>query len=160
MDFTIREAVLDDRERIMPLQKEIADLHHVGAPQLFKDEARYYSPEAFREKLENPLGVTYIAENDKGEVVGYLFAWLMQYRNHPTYVDFDKFYIDDICVASSSRRQGIGKALMEKALLKAKEMNALELELGVWGFNEDAIEFYKACGFEIQACRMAKTIKE
>lgn len=38
MNINIRTAVIDDCERIRPLQKEIADLHHNGRPDLFKTE--------------------------------------------------------------------------------------------------------------------------
>ena len=36
MNITIRTAVIDDCERIRPLQKEIADLHHKGRPDISK----------------------------------------------------------------------------------------------------------------------------
>ena len=51
MNINIRTAVIDDCERIRPLQKEIADLHHKGRPDLFKTEARYFTREAFAERL-------------------------------------------------------------------------------------------------------------
>ncbi len=35
MNIAIRTAVLEDFERIRPLQKEIADLHHNGRPDIF-----------------------------------------------------------------------------------------------------------------------------
>ena len=47
MNIHIREAVIEDCERIRPLQKEIADLHYNGRPDLFKKEARYFTKETF-----------------------------------------------------------------------------------------------------------------
>lgn len=43
MNINIRTEVIDDCERIRPFQKEIADLHHKGRPDLFKTEARYFT---------------------------------------------------------------------------------------------------------------------
>ena len=51
MAIIIRPARQSDCVEIRPLQKEIADLHHEGRPDLFREEARYYSEEAFAEKL-------------------------------------------------------------------------------------------------------------
>ncbi len=107
MNINIRTAVIEDCERIRPLQKKIADLHHKGRPDLFKTEARYFTKEAFSERLNDPKHTIYIAETDNGEVVGYAFAWIVSYRNHSTYIDFDCFYIDDIYVLKSHQRNGI-----------------------------------------------------
>ena len=98
MKINIRNAVQEDCARIKPLQKEIADLHHEGRPDLFKTEARYFTEESFAERLNDPKHSVFIAEAEDGTVVGYAFAWVINYRNHSTYIDFDCFYLDDICV--------------------------------------------------------------
>lgn len=150
----LRTAVIGDCERIRPLQKEIADVHHNGRPDLFKTEARHFTREAFAERLKNPSHTIYIAETDTGEVVGYAFAWIIFYRNHSTYIDFDCFYIDDVCVLQSYRRKGIGKRLFECCKQKAQEEKCKMIELGVWGFNKDAIAFYEICGMRECVRRM------
>ncbi len=48
MPFTIRPAAATDREQLRPLQKEIAELHHAGRPDLFRIEARYFSQRNLR----------------------------------------------------------------------------------------------------------------
>ncbi|MBO5258690.1 MAG: hypothetical protein J6C42_14420, partial [Clostridia bacterium] len=73
MTITTRRAVMDDRIRIMPLQKEIADLHHAGRPDLFRTEAHYYSEDEFFARLTNPDHRIFIAEID-GDIAGYVFA--------------------------------------------------------------------------------------
>ena len=146
MNITIRNAVIEDCERIRPLQKEIADLHQNGRPDLFKTEPRYFTREAFWDRLNDPKHTVLIAETEDGQVVGYAFAWVIAYRKHSTYVDFDCFYIDDICVLESHRRQGIGKELLASCKRRAQEQNCKMLELGVWGFNKSAIAFYESFG--------------
>lgn len=148
MNITIRTAVLEDHKRIRPLQKEIADLHHDGRPDLFKIQPRYFTKKAFNKRLKDPHQTIYIAETDHGEVVGYAFAWIISYRDHSTYVDFDRFYIDDICVLKSYQRKGIGKRLFECCKQKAQEQKCKMLELGVWSFNKNAIAFYESCGMK------------
>ena len=154
MDITIRAAVQSDREKIRPLQQEIADLHREGRPDLFKTGARRISEEDFSQRLENPDHTILIAENENSEVVGYAFAWVIHYRNHPTYIDFDSYYIDDICVLGSHRRMGIGKRLFEHCKAIACEKHCKNIDLGVWGFNREAIAFYESCGMTERVRRM------
>lgn len=160
MNINIRTAVIEDCKRIRPLQKEIADLHHKGRPDLFKTEARYFAKEAFAERINDPKHTIYIAETDNGEVAGYAFAWIISYRNHPTYIDFDCFYIDDICVLKSYQRNGIGRRLFECCKAKAQEQKCKTIELGVWEFNTDAIGFYENCGMTARVRRMEYRLED
>ncbi len=158
MEITIRRAVMDDRIRIMPLQREIAGLHHDGRPDRFREEARYYSEEDFFAKLTHPDHRIFIAETD-GEIAGYVFTAVRHIRNHPTYVDFDTFYIDDLCIAERYRRHGIATALFERCITQAREAGCRNIELGVYCFNEDAIAFYEAMGMRPVMQRMEFAIK-
>lgn len=154
VDINIRAAVAEDRIRIRPLQKEIAELHHAGRPDLFKNEARYFTGEAFDQRLHDPKHTILIAESSQGEVVGYAFGWVVSYREHLTYIDFDRFYIDDICVLEAHRGKGIGKRLFAACKAIAQEKCCKDMELGVWAFNEAAIAFYRACGMTDRVRRM------
>lgn len=129
MNRTIRIAVPDDNRRIRSLQEEIAALHYAGRPDLFREEARYYTDEAFAEKLADRGHFIYIVENENGEVAGYAFACIIKYRGHSTYRDFDSFYIDDLCVAKKYRRNGIGKMLFEKCKEQAKASDCRNVDL-------------------------------
>lgn len=159
MSVTIRNAASSDCEKIRPLQKEIADLHHAGRPDLFQTQARYFTQADFDARLADPNHFVYIAENE-GEVVGYAFAWIIPYRNHSTYIDFDCFYIDDICVLQKCRRQGIGKALFTRCKEQAKRSGCKMMDLGVWSFNKDAIKFYESCGMTERIRRMQYRLEE
>lgn len=159
MKITVRRAVPSDRIGIMPLQKEIADIHHDGRPDLFRTEARYYSEDDFQAKLTHPDHRIFIAEAD-GMVAGYVFAVVKRARNHPTYVDFDQFYIDDICVAERYRRNGIATALFERCTEQARADDCYNIELNVFCFNEDAIAFYEAMGMKKMIHRMELIVDE
>ena len=159
MKLTIRRAVMDDRIKIMPLQKEIADLHHARRPDLFRTEARYYGEDEFFAMLTNPDRRIFIAEAD-GNIAGYVFAIVKHIRNHPTYVDFDTFYIDDLCIAERYRRHGIASALFERCITQAREAGCRNIELGVYCFNKDAIAFYEAMGMKPVMQRMEFGLEE
>ncbi|MDO4739208.1 MAG: GNAT family N-acetyltransferase [Eubacteriales bacterium] len=153
MNVVIRRAVQEDNLKIRPLQTEIARLHHEGKPELFKAEPRFHSEEAFAGMLADPEHFIFIAEAD-GRVVGYAFAFISHVRNHPTYIDFDRFYIDDICVLEECRGRGVGRRLFEACREQAQKTDCKVMDLGVFGFNTGAIAFYEACGMTEQQRRM------
>lgn len=70
----------------------------------------------------------------------------------------DKFfaYIDEICIAKDNRKHGLGRKLFEYSYDLVKSNGAQSLELGVWSFNKNAIEFYRAMGMTIRNVRMEK----
>ncbi|MBQ8508915.1 MAG: GNAT family N-acetyltransferase [Clostridia bacterium] len=153
MNPVIRPAREGDHLLIRPLQAQIARVHADGRPDLFRDAPRYYDEAAFSDKLSNPDSYIWLAESE-GKVVGYAFAMHIRYRNHPTYRDFDRFYIDDICVDETCRRQGIGSQLFERCLEQARELCCRDVELGVFAFNKEAIAFYRGMGMHERTLRM------
>ena len=48
--------------------------------------------------------------------------------------------------------------LYEETVKKAKTIKADSIELVVWGFNENAINFYKSLGMEIKNVRFEKKL--
>lgn len=153
MNITIRNAVIGDNIKIHPLQDEIAALHHDGRPDLFRTEARYYSDDIFAELLSDRDQFIYIAESGS-EIVGYAFAKIIRYRGHSTCVDFDMFYIDDICVLGKYLRHGIGRLLFEQCRRQALLSGCYNIDLGVFAFNHGAIAFYESCGMRERMRRM------
>ena len=66
--------------------------------------------------------------------------------------DWNKYaFIEDICVAKSARGQGVGTALIQKAIEWAKNSNLKGLALETQDNNLLACRFYAKCGFVIGA---------
>lgn len=154
MKFRIREAVAEDREKIRPLQKQIADLHRDGRPDLFKEEVRYFDEDSFNWRINEPTHFVLIAEGENGEALGYAFAWIRYIRDHSTYLDRNELYIDDVCVLEKHQRQGIGRMIFDTLKEKAKENGCKTMELGVFSFNKNAIAFYESVGMTERIKRM------
>ncbi len=153
MTPVIRRARPGDHLLIRELQQEVAALHYEGRPDLFQKEGRYYSEEAFARLLAKPDEFIWIAEAD-GKAVGYAFALVQRARNNATFRDFNRFYIDDVCVSSACQRQGIGRLLMEECKQQARRSHCHTIDLGVWSFNRNAIAFYESCGLKEREKRM------
>jgi RimJ/RimL family protein N-acetyltransferase len=58
-----------------------------------------------------------------------------------------------LLVASNRRRRGIGRALLEQAVVWAREAGVRKLELHVFPWNEPAIALYESFGFEREGFR-------
>jgi ribosomal protein S18 acetylase RimI-like enzyme len=56
-------------------------------------------------------------------------------------------------VAKGHRRQGIGRALLERAVDWARRVGVSKLELHVFPHNEPAIQLYEAFGFRREGYR-------
>ncbi len=56
--------------------------------------------------------------------------------------------VEPLGIAASARRRGIGRALMAAAEAQARRWGASAMLLSVVGFNEDALRFYRALGYD------------
>jgi GNAT superfamily N-acetyltransferase len=56
-------------------------------------------------------------------------------------------WLEDLYVQESARRSGLGRALVEAALERARERGCKRIELDTNEDNEPALALYEACGF-------------
>lgn len=128
-------------DRIAPLWQELNKQHLSLSPN-FKS---YYTNLTFEERkraileaaLDGEVRVD-LALNAQNETVGYCVTLL------------DRFLmgsVESIFVAPQYRRQGIGRALMEKALAWLTEKGAKKKIVSVAIGNEQACGFYEGFGF-------------
>jgi RimJ/RimL family protein N-acetyltransferase len=107
------------------------------------DERRY-----LRALRRYEHAAVFVAEAD-GRVVARLSIARDQ---HPA-----SYHVADLgmMVAPGYRRQGIGRALLEKAVEWARAAGVRKLELHVFPHNEPAIKLYESFGFEREGYRKA-----
>jgi RimJ/RimL family protein N-acetyltransferase len=146
--FVIREASASDAAGLVALAQAvgsepegwlIADESWRGA----SDERRY-----LKAIKRHPHAAVFVAENG-GQIVGRLSV---ARDPHPA-----SFHVADLglMVAASHRRQGIGRALLERAAEWAADSRVRKLELHVFPHNEPAIALYESFGFEREGYRRA-----
>ena len=150
--MVIRKACPSDYEACAALEKEIFTLHYQRRPDFF----RYRDTPLTRERFGALLGTdcVFLVAEEEGEVLGHSFAGIEGYHEHPGFVDRQWLEIDDIIVRDGSRGQGIGAALLEAMKEEACRLGLDHIELTVWGFNRDALEFYKKQGMRTRIQRM------
>lgn len=69
-------------------------------------------------------------------------------------VQFKSLFIDDLCVDSTQRSQGVGRALLDYVKAEAKRLGCYEVTLNVWEGNDSAINFYKKSGLKVKETNM------
>ncbi|MFO7675862.1 MAG: ribosomal protein S18-alanine N-acetyltransferase [bacterium] len=84
-----------------------------------------------------------IVADDGGVVNGYAVVWL----------EGDELHVANIAVASASRRQGTGSALLAAAVEHGREKGARSCYLEVRETNVGALAFYRRHGFIITGFR-------
>ena len=145
--MVIRFAKEDELERINVLRKQVNDLHVEGKPDVFKP--------GFNEELQNyvyyifkdPEQKIVVVDKD-GEICGFAILHHIYKPENPFMKVRDFLDIDEFCVDEKHRREGIATAMVEFIKNFAKEQGYHRLELNMWEFNQDALAFYEAAGFE------------
>ena len=158
MEINIRKARLKDYEWIKDLHQELSDLHIQWAPWNFEYINPSYNTEFFKEKLEDADTLFYIAE-EKNQIIAYCIFQIKHSEDIPILKKRSWLFIKDIVVAQSHKWRWIWTLLLEKWEEIAKELNIWSIELSVWSFNQDAIEFYKGKWFDQYTIKMHKILK-
>jgi ribosomal-protein-alanine N-acetyltransferase len=96
----------------------------------------------FEYDLKRKGGFLYVAQ-EKGEILGYVDAWLLG----------DELHLANIAVKEEYRRQGIGTKLLKKVIDLGRKYGASYILLEVRLTNTSAQKFYEKLGFEVYYTR-------
>ncbi len=142
----IRLATEKDLPEICYVQKQAWLRSHVSPENGFTEEFLFKAfadcdaqKESWRQAMVVPKTVMLVAEMHNS-IVGYIYAF-NRFEEHG-YVYIHALFVDPDC-----HRQGVGRSLLEAVLQNWPEVP--QCVLRVASFNDDAIQFYKALGFEI-----------
>lgn len=94
--------------------------------------------------IENPNAKIVVARNHEARIVGMVTVIVI------TKIAYDEARIEDVVVDESMRGQGLGKAIMSKAIETAWEMGADKIELTSRASREAANALYQKLGFKIR----------
>ncbi len=143
----IRFAREDELEKVNVLRKQVNDLHVEGKPDVFKPgfcrELQDFVHAIWQDKEQEIV----VAEDD-GQLCGFAVLHHINKPENPFMYERDFLDIDEFCVDREHRRQGVATKLVEFIKEYAREKGFKRLELNMWEFNQDALAFYEAAGFE------------
>ncbi len=155
----IRFAQEKDVAGILKLLRQVGRVHHLGRPDLFRDNAQKYGASQILAMLESSATPIFVAVEEE-QVLGYCFCMIKKYENDPVIRDHVTLYIDDLCVEETCRGKHVGKTLYEQVLGYAKQRKCYNVTLNVWSCNPQALAFYEAMGLKPQKIGMETVLEE
>ncbi len=153
MEISIRNANQEDYESLLPLFRQVHDLHVFERPDLYKESSTPVGEEEFNNQLKDEKQHILVATLGT-EIVG--VAVLKEEEIHEnSFVNARKILlVNSLCVDDASRKKGIGRKLMQSVIDFAKDLNVDSIELGVSESNQNAIQFYASIGMATKNRKM------
>jgi GNAT superfamily N-acetyltransferase len=159
VSLTIRAAAAGDEQLLAALNAVVHELHRSRRPDRFKSTSTEEVAAWFGSLLKRPTTSMWIAEQD-GVPVGYLLALVHERAANPFSAARRWCEIDQIAVDEVWRRQGIARALVERALLELRSRGIRAVEVSTWAFNEAAQRAFQHLGFNPEVIRFGLTLAE
>lgn len=111
------------------------------------------------EEIKNNNGKCYLAIEEE-KVIGLIMGYVITYDEYD-YLDYKcpkSGEVSELIVSKRARNSGIGKNLMNKMEQYFKSINCEYIFIDVFGYNKNAIEFYKKQGYHTRMLRNIKKI--
>ena len=143
----VRLATLKDLERVNELRKQVNGLHVNGRPDHFKSGWTVELKNHAKEYLEAENKDILVAERN-GIICGFACVDYVDVPESPYCFARHFYHIGEFGVDKAFHRQGVATELIEFIKVHAKEKEYPQIELSVWEFNPQAIDFYEAVGFQ------------
>lgn len=143
--LTIRRANANDLEQLNRLLYQVAGVHHIGRPDIFKPNSKKYTDEQLLALLSDEGRPVFVGLSE-GKIVCHLYCIINEVKDSHCLTDIKTLYIDDLCVDENCRGQGYGKEMYAFIKNWAKEHGFYNITLNVWACNPSAMKFYKSLG--------------
>ncbi|MEI5906917.1 GNAT family N-acetyltransferase [Bacillus spongiae] len=153
MDIFIRRANKCDHEALLPLFRQVHELHVSERPDLYKENSTPVSQAFFESQLDDVKQHIFVATigNDLAGVI----VMKEEEITENSFVKARKvLYINSLCISEVHRKQGIGKRLMKYVFDFGKSLKVDSIELGVSENNPHAIKFYESIGMKTKSRKM------
>lgn len=143
----VRFAEERDLARVNELREQVSDLYANGRPDIFKPGFCRELQDRVYALWQSEDSDVLVAERD-GVICGMACVEYLTKQESPYCHARSIYYITEFGVDSAFHRQGVGRELLEFMREDARARGFARIELDVWAFNEDAIRFYEAVGFQ------------
>jgi diamine N-acetyltransferase len=155
MNLSVRPACPEDLVALAHLLDEVVAFHHSEDPTQFREPAAAEHSRYLEERFQDPDAAVFVAE-DQAVLAGIAITVI---REAPPFLNPSRFVLlENLAVATKFRRTGVGRKLVDAAVLWTRARDVQELDLNVYEFNHSAIRFYEAIGFRTVSRRMKQTL--
>ena len=145
--MSVHFAKESELERVNELRRQVNDIHVQGRPQTFKPGFPKELQDHIKTIWNDPEQRILVCERD-GIVCGFAVLHHVIRPETPFMFERNELDIDELCVDQANRRSGVGTELFSSIRSYAQENGFSRIELNMWEFNRDALEFYESIGFK------------
>ena len=154
----IRDLKSEDFDAVNNIFMQLHNLHVEQRSDIYRKIEKQTTTNAwdYETSISDNTKIMIGAEID-GKIVGF---GIIQIRQTTNAVKNPRVfaYFKNIAVDEKYRGKGIGTALYQDGIKRAKARDATSIELKVWSFNEEAIKFYKSLGMTVQQLTMEQEL--
>ena len=144
----VRFAKEEDLTRVNELRRMVNDLHCEGKSDIFRDGwCKELEDHVFAMWSDEDKDII-VAERDGG-ICGYACVNHIHRPQSPYMWARDLYEVNEFGVDEKFRRQGVATELFEFLRADATTKGFPKIDLNVWEFNQEAIQFYEAVGFQV-----------
>ncbi|GAE37493.1 GNAT family N-acetyltransferase [Halalkalibacter akibai] len=153
MEIFIRNANKSDYNSLLPLFRQVHELHVYERPDLYKENSTPVSQEFFENQLADDRQHIFVATRGI-EIVGIVVLKEEEIAENSFVNARNILFINSLCVAETQRKKGIGKRLLQYVFEFGRSLKVDSIELGVSEKNSSAIEFYESIGMATKSRKM------
>jgi len=147
MNIKIREANINDYEDLCKVYSELDELHRLNHPELFIKPNEYARAKEYISGIINDNDKALFVAEVESKIVGFAECYILRSSNFPVIKKREWVQLDNIAVNKHYQNYHIGSLLLEKVIEWARFKEISRIELKVYSFNQNAIEFYSRKGF-------------
>ena len=143
---------------VASLNEEVQNLHHSMHPEIFKPFDKAAITEAVKVFIAADNCQAYIAWKGE-EPVGYMILFVRETGDNAFHYNIRSVYIDQIGVPRRCQKLGIGKLLLERAELVARDNGIQRIELDHWSANIAAAAYFRKSGYVLCKERLCRILE-
>jgi ribosomal protein S18 acetylase RimI-like enzyme len=159
MEIQIRKATAGDYRELRALFDEVGALHRDHLPELFQKPAESARDRDYLHDLMAREDTGLFVAQVGARIAGAIQVLVQDAPPIPLLVPRRFAIVEDLVVGGQFRRKGIGRALMEAAHRWTGAQGATSIELNVFEFNHDAMDFYRALGYHTRSRTMVHDLE-
>ena len=156
MTATIRNAIAGDEQLLATLNALVQEVHLERRPADFKHTNVAELAAWYGSLLEASTARAWIAEQDD-RPIGYVLGVVNRRAENPFCPARLWWEIVEIAVEPRFRRQGVGRALIRRAIAEAKTLGITNIEAQSMAFNQETHEMLRTMGFVPRSLRFELT---
>ncbi|KIY24031.1 GNAT family acetyltransferase, partial [Lactobacillus delbrueckii subsp. bulgaricus] len=104
----------------------LGEIHASIRPDIFIPSITKYTVEELTTIINDDQKAVFVAVDEDDQVLGYAFTQLQEQPFSTNMVQFKSLFIDDLCIDSTQRSQGVGRALLDYVKAEAKRLGYYE----------------------------------